>query len=273
MKKWLFALVLTGCTIDIPELPDRAEKSGEMSLLDKKKGWSANGLLTLGSAQPEISMQADFDEPGPYTLQFDVQYPAESNPLAPEYFEGFPAAQARIFWSVEGNSVERLVTLTPGASISGVGQGVSVKVSDLSTFTTAPTVTVQYPVGIQVVKGPRSAIQPPFYFRSSDRRRLVAPVAAGLQFGDTVPEKGGITSCRVFAGFAGGPGIEDGIVEMGFSVKNTVVAPFQYAVVLDPQKQGLIPIPPGATSYYLRLRSVPVGSGDFYWNILWGVDG
>lgn len=270
MKKWLFALALTGCTIDMPELPDRAEKSSEMSLLDKKKGWSVSGQLQTYNTSKSISLQADFDEPGEYTLQFDVQYPAVADGI-PGPLNGNIIAEADIFWSVEGNFVQRKISLTQGATISGIGQGVKVVIRDRSVPILGSTNIATYNVSAQVVKGARSFTQPPVYIRSGDDYDGVL-----TDFDISVPQNIGVNQIWVNTLFYSvGPLVnyDTGAFSIIFYRGTTAGFGGEINLVLNPDTKGWIPIPPGTNKIRISPSTIPAGATAMIASIMWGVDG
>lgn len=131
-----------------------------------KTGWSVGGNLT--ARQPTVAtvqMQADFerdlggDGAGTYTVQFAIgSLPAAANVKA--------QAQAFITWSVNGQSVQRRVSVANGTSVTGVGESVKVVIVDTTNQVNPPWVlplkfTAQYRVSALVVKGTRPSVQQP----------------------------------------------------------------------------------------------------------------
>lgn len=121
--------------------------------LTGKLAWSASGDLLVGGSEG-YTLQADFDTPDVYTIQFSIT-PPRSNEVGPSQLI---KPQADIFWSVEGNFVRRIVSVVEGNAISGAGQGVKVKVYDWGAVADPFTFpTVRYQVSTQVVRGTRAA--------------------------------------------------------------------------------------------------------------------
>lgn len=124
-----------------------------------KTGWSAAGKLMTGNVSKRVQLQADFPETGSYLLQFTkIDSPGSNLPIR---------TIAEITWSVEGNSVSRLVTISNGSSVQGAGQGVRVVLYDDTVDqdggATVPNGT-EYNVSMQVAPGSRGSDSlPPTY--------------------------------------------------------------------------------------------------------------
>lgn len=136
-----------------------------------KTGWSANGVLTTPTgpnSQPSdgaVHLQIDFGTQAAeyYTLEFNLLDLQNQND--PSGNNLLLRAKAEINWSVEGNFIRRLVHLSSGSSISGLGQSVSIKITDDSENPDSDPV-VEYPVSVQVSRGTRPTLggtQPPLY--------------------------------------------------------------------------------------------------------------
>ncbi len=142
-----------------------------MAYKGNKTGWSANGTLTTpaGPNTPApadaVHLQIDFGERAAeyYTLEFNLLDLQSANDIAGNNL--LLRAKAEVNWSVEGNFIRRLVHVSSGASISGLGQSVSIKITDDSENPDSdPQVT--YPVSVQVSRGTRPTLggtQPPLY--------------------------------------------------------------------------------------------------------------
>jgi hypothetical protein len=119
-----------------------------------KTGWGTSGKLTTGDLVGQVTLQANFEETGTYTIEFSMDTNALSNnPIF---------AEALITWSIEGNYLQRRVNVADGISVSGVGQAVKIQMMDATSNITGPINAVQYGVACQVAKGVRgSNKQPP----------------------------------------------------------------------------------------------------------------
>lgn len=276
MRNWLAglmtALMVSSCTVEIPE-----RIGGDMTASNgKKDGWSASGELRLGSSSKEVSMQADFDTPGTYTLQFDIKYP-----LSPSvgFFDWDMAAEADIFWSVEGNSIRRRVTITPGASISGTGQGVKVRLLDASQDNLGGiSESANYPVSVQLAPGIRGGEAYPILQRAGDSvfTTVAGPVT---KLGNTVPRDAGVKAIRVFATVETVGGLIlpcPGLFALQLRVNETNGGPpFVYTSVIDPQDRDFIVLPKSASAYEVNVNAalIPAGAVNASVAVLWGIDG
>lgn len=100
-----------------------------------KTGWSAAGKLTQGDVNRKVSLQAAFSKAGEYTIQFGIKFPPErEDEVGPPAVQGSTPTRcnALITWSVEGNSISRVVTVTNGLQVTGTGQAVEVEIYDNS---------------------------------------------------------------------------------------------------------------------------------------------
>ena len=120
--------------------------------MSHKTAWSVSGDLQSNNASKAVQLQAEFHEIGNYLVQFGIsKTPGDSiNP------------QAELTWSVEGNSVRRVITVVNGVSVTGSAQAVKVKMYDAGSQVAGAR---DYTGSIQVVPGVRpSQNQPPTLF-------------------------------------------------------------------------------------------------------------
>jgi len=149
---------LAGCTTVDFEGDDMSQGNPQYA---KSGGWSASGKLT-NDGQSNMGLQANFladrqDNPIPakdYTIQFFVSQPSTV---------GFINPQAEISWSVEGNTIRRVVSVTNGVSVSGVGQAAKVVVRDQTPQGIGGiTYGITYDVSVTIAPGSRPTTgQPP----------------------------------------------------------------------------------------------------------------
>jgi len=154
---------------------------GEDEMTKHYSSWSASGILHTTNTDDVVTLQADFDESGPYTLQFSVNVPDYS----PVVVNVNPTAF--IDWKVEGNWVHREITLTSGTSISGTAEAVRIQVRD----NVAGGGVFEYMVSVQIAKGTRPNIQQPAMF-SADSNAAIIPAGTFLDF--TIPKTIGVIS-------------------------------------------------------------------------------
>lgn len=229
------------------------------------RGWSSSGQLTQGNRVREISLQADFDEPGAYTVQFSMQQPA--------VIAGVPnfaaKAEAIIEWKVEGNWVTRVVSLGNGVSVSGVGQAVRVKMADRSPTLYLPPQSPQpYFCGAQVVRGTRAATQQPPVYTPVDEVYSVAP---GASLVVPVPGDAGVISVQVTmqsAGLASSLVVDgDGLVQLEPIVALGPTIFKRY----DPRNYTWIPVVGG--NEQLRLINRRAAGTALLFGVSFGIDG
>lgn len=113
---------------------------------EKKTGWAQAGTLTQQDNAKSVQVQANFDEAANYTVEFGMVIPPGTS----------AAAEALITWTVEGNPINRRVSVSNGLSVTGVGQGVKVVVKDVST-----TGNADYDVSLSVARGIRGDTERP----------------------------------------------------------------------------------------------------------------
>lgn len=166
--RWLLvaALVGTGCVYQIEE-PSEAQMSG----------WSQSGnLITQQPDAPTVSLQANFDEPAYYTIQFGVQAPQQ---VSPATLSSLYSAYADVFWTVNGNIIQRQIDIGQGTTISGPGQAVKVIIHDQTPSAAAigGTFVFPYVVSAQITPGARpTSISPPTRYA-----QFTAATAGGVQ--------------------------------------------------------------------------------------------
>lgn len=128
-------------------------------------GWSATGTMKNDGQSHAAHLQVNFLEketrPGPsknYTVQFSVG-PTFDVTTKQIRTDVSIRPRAEIKWSVEGNDVRRVVDVTNGMSLTGVGEAIKVSVFDVSN--TVGTDPVTYDVSITVAPGSRASTQQP----------------------------------------------------------------------------------------------------------------
>jgi hypothetical protein len=169
-------------------------------------GWSATGTMRNDGQSKAAHLQVNFlereERPNPsknYTVQFSVgpTFIHSTKAMSPKPVNPI----AEIVWSVEGNSVRRLVSVTNGMSVTGVGEAVKVSVSD-ATLESFAGQSVDYQVDITVAPGTRASIQQPptYYPQTREHSGIysvsgVGPIAApGNTVDVPVPDNAGVIS-------------------------------------------------------------------------------
>lgn len=220
-----------------------------------KKAWSAAGNLTTGNTQVAVALQTPtFEEPDYYTLQFNLTRPPNAG--ATEKV----AAEAEIVWTVEGNSVRRLITIGSGSVISGCGNNANVKIRDASANPTG----VAYPVSMQITKGTRPSIQQPpmlygeyFFVSPGNSVRVAIPQDAGVVavfIGVAIENTGAV-----------GPIPNDAIKAL-FSTGGAALS-----IAGFDQMNGWLPVPPGADA--IDLYWISGGAARVEASMIWGIEG
>ena len=122
-----------------------------------KDGWSSSGTLVTGAPNQPVTMQADFPEADVYTVQFAVSPPKA----------GVYRAVAQISWTVEGNTITRIVDVANGVAISAPSQAVRVIINDATPTAAQGSGNIfnqPYGVTVSATRGTRPVTgQPPTY--------------------------------------------------------------------------------------------------------------
>lgn len=143
-------------------------------------GWQSSGKLRVGNVD-QVSLQANFPQANVYTVEFGPVNVAGARP------------RATITWSVEGGFVSRVVDVSDGTSVTGVGAAVKVVITDNSVVNSMflPKDT-PYDVSMIVSPGSRASsgeIGPTYcdglkqfaYNDSADKRTYSVPQSAGAK--------------------------------------------------------------------------------------------
>lgn len=248
-----------------------------MAFKGHKTGWSAVGTLTTRTdANPNpdgaVHLQVDFGEKNSeyYTLQFSILPP----PFVGEESIGIKG-KAELLWTVEGNFIRRVVSVSNGQSISGLGQAVSIKITDDS-FNPNDNPAVQYGVSVQVTRGTRPAYgnsQPPlFSVMEGIYQAQIGPpnpdapvtVAAGSDLAIAVPPDCGINCFLLMIKVDGVAGIDDESVRVEQTSAGIIMAETSLRMANDWQ-----PLMPGATTIVITNSS----ASDIIVTPLFGVEG
>ncbi len=217
---------------------------------NRKQGWSASGTLIQKNALKNVTLQADFPAAENYTAQFKLS----GNLLSKR-------VEAKVTWSVEGNSVSRIISVADGVSIQGTGQGVRIIAYDASLNTPGPGDVTDYQVSIQVVPGTRgSTSNPPILDRYQGG--FIAPAGTATF---AVPDDAGIISVAVPVGEFAGGAIPDQAIQVR-QEDGTGSLWTQY----DPRQYFWMPVLPGVTSIVINNRSV---TETIYAKPIFGIDG
>lgn len=249
-----------------------------MAFRGHKTGWSAEGpLISASDANPNpqdaVHLQVDFGEAAAqyYTLQFSLVPPAFADTENTADIRG----KAEIRWSVEGNFVRRVVSVWNGSSISGLGQGVSIKITD-DTYNPddAPTSFI-YRVSVQVTKGTRPTLggtQPPIYqpLLAGEIAPLTLDpditwlVPAGSTLDVPIPEDAGVNCVYIGTQGSSGAALEPEAVQ---TIQFANGIGVMYGTLRNCNR--FEPLLPGATQIRLGNNT----AADLRVTIFWGVEG
>lgn len=230
-------------------------------------GYSYPGTLRVGGSSqggpPAIRMQVGFFDPrdtrqrpaGLYTVQFHIDVRAIADPL----FK-FLNPTARVMFAVEGNTVQRRLSVVNGASISGVCDTVAVEVVDETDFLAPPAppaLPLDYQVTITVAPYPRPSSGSPPVLRGSAGLIAVAGGAVTLL---PIPQDSGVNSVLVFASPSGG-----GVPLVSQEDLNTVT------IASWTPTNTFVPLFPQAGTISLGNLGPPLSNVNY--NVLFGIDG
>ncbi len=230
-------------------------------------GYSYPGVLRVGGpsqgGQPAVRMQIGFYNPkdtrqrpaGLYTVQFNIDVRGIANPV----FK-FLNPTAKVTFSVEGNSVQRRLSVANGASISGVCDTVAVEVVDETDFLAPPgppALPLEYQVTISVAPYPRPSSGTPPFLRGS---ASVIAVAGGATTLLAVPSDAGANSVLVFASPSGG-----GVPLVSQEDMNTIT------LASWTPNNTFVPLFPQAGN--ISLGNLGPALSNVNYNVLFGIDG
>lgn len=172
----------------------RREKAQSVPLAIR--GWSGQAIFHALAGFPqsgnieEFAVEATFKEVGYHTVQFSFQIPdVRDNVGAPVYII---KGQAEIRWTVAGNSCRRLVDVSNGTAISGLGETVYVRLLNTAISLNEFAPNAPFTAAVLITNGTRPTIgdgQPPMLFGVEQ----TIPAGGGT-FDFLVPPECGINS-------------------------------------------------------------------------------
>jgi hypothetical protein len=172
---WLvLALGLSGCVLEVED-KDMTQGNPQYA---KSGGWSNSAVLrnngsdNMGLAVNFLAGRTNNETPSKnYTVQFSVGNTTVPPSAGPPPSQGGQPIDtlinpvAEISWSVEGNTIRRVVSVTNGAAVTGVGQGVKIVVTDQTLQSSlAIDGAALYRVDITVAPGSRPSENQPATF-------------------------------------------------------------------------------------------------------------
>lgn len=240
------ALVLLSisCTgyVDEP-IEDDMKNSVPVKVIPGLFGWSQSGDLITQNPGAGVSLQAQFDEPGNYTVQFGI------SAVPPAGLVNLIRPEAEITWRVRGNQINRTINVANGTSISGQAEAVSVRLFDSSVAAMGGAAGITYVGSIQIAKGIRaqSANQAPIFTPANIENPVGTPavttgsfiIAAGTSARIPIPE--GATQMLVSitgSTFVPGP------ASVTVTAQNSLSSQLEYFPDFNPI---WVPVPPLAT--------------------------
>ena len=289
-----FCLILTsGCTytteeqekvIEVQEAqadagaPDAQEGDGDD--VYKDRGASGTKQLKRGDGTISTILTESFLEANGssvasvYTLQFALT----SKPIPPgSPLEPATRAYAIVTWSIGGNQIIRKISISNGATITGVGAGCSVQVYDATGQATNPPLTgadpvPYYDVIVTLTPGSRgeSSVPPVYYPIPSAGLLPINPGTGTVPISVTkIPVNAGATSVAVTGFGAAAIPTEATVTQYcgDFAAGGSGAVVKQYRVVDYP---GFVPLDPTATEV---LIDNPSTANTLNWSIVFGIDG
>lgn len=156
------------------------------------KSLSFTSPMLTGNPQPSPGVQQIFENPGEFTCQFGIT--VAKNPTVTKMSN---RARALIAWNVDGQPVQRLVSITNGTSVTGIADAVAVQIFDTTVVGGFPNYNsnVPYIVTSSVAHGSRPSIQqPPSLDLFDPATGLAFTVTAGTNIFVPLPENIGAVS-------------------------------------------------------------------------------
>lgn len=228
----------------------------------KSGGWAASGTLQTGNVNREVSLQTVFPISGNYTVQFAL------TPGTVDATHPAPRAEAIITWSCEGNSVTRRISVANGASISGFGQGIKVRIVDTTTL--GAGLASEYVVSLQVTPGTRPSVERPPTLIGDDNTIVPQQSSITVQ----VPDDAGAISVLILA------------IRAGDTTATVVTQPLPGFIqaaqsdaaglplnAYDPRDYGFMPLRPGVKTIVISNFELDLVDTDVFISVLFGIDG
>lgn len=233
-------------------------------------GWSQSGPLTTGKGinggkGQSVSLQAKLSHPDSLTVQFNLSGPKT----------GRANCRANISATVEGNEVNRIVTVMDGASITLRGQVINVEARDF----TDPAIDNDnnYNVEILATLGVRAGNkQPPILnplVKSTNFGSVgvLSPIVAVIvvpALGTTfvpIPNDAGVISAFVTVISDGTAFTQDEVLVQHYTTTGTVLRDY------DPRNYDWVPLTP--TTGSLGLKNNQAAAKNALFAVTFGVDG
>jgi hypothetical protein len=224
-----------------------------------KDGWSQSGKLTSENPNQPVTMQANFPFSGVYTVQFSVASPPS----------GVYRAVALVAWTVEGNTITRLIDIGNGVSISAPAQAVRVIVNDMTTTALGGTAGETYGVTVSATRGVRAVTGLPLTLRATSPSGDIQAftIAPGATATFTIPQDAGVLGVEVTASVDVAATIADLIIAQ---VNTAGATRFKLYKYVDPGSGvGFVSITPLATS----IQVTNIGPDPTVVSLTWAIEG
>ena len=130
------------------------------------KGAGRNQVLTRGNASPSTALSEHFTNPATgearaavYTLQFAFSPIGNVNGNSVPTTQNPTVCYATITWTIDGNRIQRMVSIANGQSIAGCGSAVVVSLVDDTDVLPGGDPVPQYNVTVTLTPGSRGSNQ------------------------------------------------------------------------------------------------------------------
>jgi hypothetical protein len=201
-------------------------------------------LLTQSGQTQAISQGAPLTEGFVYTATFDVIPPTDDEGNMVPF-----AAEAQIRFSEKGNTIQRVISIVQGVSISLPGRVIEIRITDTTPSTLppggespipTPGAGSPYVVTVVIERAPRASGQPPTLYGG------IVPLSGGGTAVVAIPI--GVGAKSLVIGWAGNP------VPAPLLVSFTTAAGGAFAqYIVSADLEGVpLPVPPGATEVLIE---------------------
>lgn len=216
--------------------------------------------MVIGQDQLGNSINQDEFIPETYTIQFGfVQIDPDIDGVV-----NLPSCRAIITWKVDGQHQRRVISIVPGSAISGVCNGVDVKIQDVP-IEGSRTLGLNYKVQTTMSRGVRGTTQQPPTLTDTPTKTIATLTGETFK----VPDDAGVISCYIMIAIgsfaaASAPDVTD--FQVTFSDPAGALLGATYPLAAG---GGWIPLPPGT-------QEVNVFNGtaeNAFAQIVWGVEG
>lgn len=216
--------------------------------------------MTVGQNQLGNSINQDEFIPETYTIQFGfVEIEKDRDGVL-----NLPTTRAIITWKVDGQQQRRVISVVSGAAISGVCNGVDVKIEDVPIEGNTND-GLTYKVQTTMSRGLRGNTQQPPILVDGVAQSI--PAVSGVPF--SVPDDAGVISLFPMINIgefahADAPGVTD--FQITFTDPNGSALGAVYPLASG---SGWIPLPPGTQTVNVFNGTAKVA----FAQLLWGIEG